>query len=94
MAKLKAIKNISNRPLELVFDNGAERIPPRTVGKFHKEADWKGSFAEKQADEFVKRREAKFVEKNENEVRTNEVVEQKSTTESVEKQTQKATNKK
>lgn len=93
MAKLKAIKNISNRPLELVFDNGTERIPPRTVGKFHKETDWKGSLAEKQADEFVKRREAKFVEKNENEVQTSEVAEQP-TTEQAEKQTQKATTKK
>lgn len=92
MAKLKAIKNISNRPLELVFDNGTERIPPREVGKFHKEADWKGSLAEKQANEFIKRREAKFVEKSENEVQTGEVAEQPTT--EPEKQTQKATNKK
>lgn len=68
MAKLKALRNISNRPLELIFNGGAERILPKKTGKYHAESEWKGTLAEKQADEFVKRREAKYVEKNENEV--------------------------
>lgn len=64
MAKVKALRSICNRPLELIFDSGAERIPPMKTGKFHEESEWKGSFAEKQANEFISRNEAKYVEKD------------------------------
>lgn len=68
MAKMKALRSICNRPLELIFDSGAERIPPMKTGKFHTEAEWKGSFAEKQANEFVGRNEAKYVERDSSKV--------------------------
>lgn len=68
MAKVKALRSICNRPLELIFDSGAERIPPMKTGKFHTEAEWNGSFAEKQANEFISRNEAKYVERDSSKV--------------------------
>lgn len=66
MAKLRAVKNTSNRTLELVFsEQNVERIDPRTTGKFHSESEWNGSFAEKQVETFVAHREAKVIEKDE-----------------------------
>lgn len=68
MAKVKALRSICNRPLELIFDSGAERIPPMQTGKFHTEDEWKGSFAEKQANEFISRNEAKYVARDSSKV--------------------------
>lgn len=57
----KALKNLSNRTIELTFKNVTERIPPRTIGKYHSDDEWADTFAQAQANEFISRREAKFV---------------------------------
>ena len=62
--KVKALKNISNRPLELIFDDKSERISPMDIGKYHTDEEWANSLAKKQADEFIKRNEAKYIEKD------------------------------
>ena len=78
MGRLKALRNTTNRPLELVFGEQSERIASGKVGKFHTESDWKGSFAEKQADEFIKRHEAKYVYDDQDKVEKSQMFEQKS----------------
>lgn len=72
MANVKALRNISNRPLELCFDGSSERIAPGQTGKYHTKAEW-NSLAQKQADVFVGRHEARFVEKDEHKVAENEL---------------------
>lgn len=68
-----ALRNTTNRPLELVFGEQSERIPKGKLGKFHTESEWKGSFAEKQVNEFVDRHEAKCVVKKMSEVSADEM---------------------
>lgn len=71
--EVMALKNTTNRPLELVFGEQSERIPKGKLGKFHTESEWKGSFAEKQANEFVNRHEAKAVVKKMSDVTVDEM---------------------
>lgn len=64
MAKQKAIRNVSNRTLEFIFDeNNVERICPRETGNFHSEDEISGSFAEQQIETFLKNDEIKIIEK-------------------------------
>lgn len=72
MANVKALRNISNRPLELCFDGSAERIAPGQTGKFHTATEW-DSLAQKQADVFVNRHEARYVERDATKVAENEL---------------------
>lgn len=64
MAKTYKVKNLTNRTLELVFGETSERVEPRTTSRAFTEAEWKGSFAEQQAETFVARREVKVIESN------------------------------
>lgn len=72
MANVIALRNISNRPLELCFDGSSERIESGQTGKYHTKAEW-NSLAQKQADVFVSRHEARLVEKDERNVSENEL---------------------
>jgi len=64
MAKTYKVKNLTNRTLELVFGETSERVEPRTTSRAFTEKEWKGSFAEQQAETFVARREVKIIESN------------------------------
>lgn len=61
MAKTYKVRNISNRPMELIFGESSERIDPHKTGVAHSEAEWKDSIAKQQAETFEQRHEAKII---------------------------------
>lgn len=62
---LKAVRNVSNRPLSFVFDDGTVNVLPGQISEHYPESKWDGSLADKQLHKYVKDREAKILTKEE-----------------------------